>query len=363
MSEQPARVTGRADVTHPYSELGPEAFWRSAVAEPGAHGLCGLWTPKFPIRPQHRIVTAGSCFAQHIGRALVAQDYAWTDCEPALPFMQEKHARAFGYGVFSFRTGNIYTPAMLLQWLELAYGVRAEVDEVWEKDGRYYDPLRPAIEPDGFTSVEELRDARQITYAALRKAVETADVFVFTLGLTERWRNREGKFEYALCPGTVAGTFDAKVHAFSNANMRQTFGALQNAVRFLRGKNPKLRILLTVSPIALTATASGQHVLTATQYSKSVLRAAAGMLVEKFPFVDYFPSYEVITHPIFRGMFFAPNMRSVVPEGVETVMNHFFADQARVFPAKRIRGVKQMQTALAEEDVRCEEVMLDAFAQ
>lgn len=277
--------------------------------------------------------------------------------------MQDKHARTFGYGVFSFRTGNIYTPAMLLQWLELAYAAREDIDEVWEKSGRYFDPLRPAIEPDGFASPDELRDARRITYGALRKAVETADVFIFTLGLTERWRNREGNFEYALCPGTVAGTFDAKTHVFNNANMRQTFGALQNAVRFLRGKNPKLRILLTVSPVPLTATASGQHVLTATHYSKSVLRAAAGMMVEKLPFVDYFPSYEIITHPVFRGMFFAPNMRSVVPEGVETVMNHFFADQARVFPEKRSKSAKRTDAPLSEDDVRCEEVMLDAFAR
>ena len=46
----------------------------------------------------------------------------------------------------------------------------------------------------------------------------------------------------------------------------------------LRVINPDLRFLLTVSPVPLTATASGQHVLTATTYSKSVLRSAAGFL-------------------------------------------------------------------------------------
>ena len=360
---------------HPYSDLGPDAFWKTAVAEPGAYGLTGLWNPKFAIRPKHRIVTAGSCFAQHIGRALRDRGYGWTDFEPPLPKMTADEAHAFGYGVFSFRTGNIYTPAMLLQWLELAYGDKPDPAEIWEKDGRFFDPLRPVIEPDGFASLEELRDARENTYAALRKAVETADVFVFTLGLTERWRNSDTGLEYAMCPGTQAGTFDPDTHVFVNANTRQTFAALQQAIRYMRARNKRLKILLTVSPVPLTATASGQHVMIATQYSKSILRAVAGMATEKFAFVDYFPSYEIITNPVFRGMFFGSNMRSVVPEGVATVMTHFFADQARVFGTPDDAPAAHQAPGLAEEapkwvgkrkssaDVKCEEEMLNAFAK
>ncbi|MEL6620403.1 MAG: GSCFA domain-containing protein [Pseudomonadota bacterium] len=349
-------------MTHPYENMGPQAYWKTGVADPGAHGLTGLWTPKFNIQPAHRIVTAGSCFAQHIGRALADRGYGWTDCEPAPPYLRGEDARRFGYNVFSFRTGNIYTPAMLEQWLELAYGARDEVTEVWEQDGRFHDPLRPVIEPDGFASADELWDARRTTYAALRSAVETADVFVFTLGLTERWRNRDGDYEYALCPGTVAGTFDNDLHSFANANMRQSYNALERALRLMRSRNRKLRVLLTVSPVPLTATATGQHVLTATQYSKSVLRAAAGFAADRFDWVDYFPSFEIITHPIFRGMFFAPNMRSVVPEGVATVMKHFFADQERVFGAPRTKPAKVDTAPAAEGDVKCEEELLNAFA-
>ncbi|WP_390912291.1 GSCFA domain-containing protein [Pseudosulfitobacter sp. SM2401] len=352
-------------MTHPYENMGPEAYWKSAVAEPGAHGLTGLWSPKFQIKPNHRIVTAGSCFAQHIGNALANRGYQWVDCEPAPPFVLGQEARHYGYGVFSFRTGNIYTPSILLQWLELAYGLREEVREIWEKNGRFYDPLRPAIEPGGFASEDEVWAARAVTYASLRKAVETANVFVFTLGLTERWMNRETGLEYALCPGTVAGTFDSSVHAFSNATTRQTMRALTKSLKLLKSKNPKIKVLLTVSPVPLTATASGKHVLTATQYSKSVLRAVAGQAAEDFWFVDYFPSFEIITHPIFRGMFFAPNMRSVVPEGVNTVMSHFFADQQRTFGGDKKQAAKVAIPIIAEseeQDIKCEEELLHAFA-
>ncbi len=352
-------------MTHPYAGLPSSAYWRPAVADVGPHQLSGLWTPKYPIRKEDVVVTAGSCFAQHIGRALTAGGYGWTDFEPPPPFLPEGEARRFGYDVFSFRTGNIYTPSMLLQWLQLAFEPAPEVAEHWEHNGRVYDPLRPAIEPDGFADEQDFMAARAATCRAVRRAVEQADVFVFTLGLTEHWRNAATGLEYALCPGTVAGRFDTRTHVFANADAEAVTRDLRAMAAFLRDRNPDLRLLLTVSPVPLTATASGQHVLTASSYSKSVLRAAAGSVAGDDDRIDYFPSYEIITHPVFRGMFFAPNMRSVEPAGVRTVMEHFFAEQERVFGKSqkpRRRNARLMQSEKAA-DVQCEEVMLDAFAR
>lgn len=350
-------------MTHPYENLGPHAYWKTAVAQPGAEGLTGLWQPKFKIEGDAPIVTAGSCFAQHIGKALAGRGYNWMDCEPAPPFLLGETARDHGYGVFSFRTGNIYTPNMLLQWLRMAFGGDVKKAEVWCQDDRWFDPLRPAIEPGGFASRDELFEARAATCHALRRAVSDARVFVFTLGLTESWLNADTGLEYAMCPGTAAGTFDADQHTFLNRNLRGVSRTLGTVLRLLKRRNPKLKVLLTVSPVPLTATASDKHVLTATSYSKSVLRAAAGLASDEFAMVDYFPSYEIITHPVFQGRFFEDNLRSVRPEGVETVMKHFFADQARTFgKPKMVAGTGQSDApVLVEEDVRCEEELLDAF--
>lgn len=352
-------------MSNPYKDLGPEAYWRSAVAEPGHYGVTGLWSPKFQVRGKDRIVTAGSCFAQHIGKALSARGYGWLDAEPAPPHLTAEDARRFNYGIFSFRTGNIYTPKMLLQWLKLAFDAGEVPDEVWQQDGRFYDPLRPVIEPDGFESEAEMRAARAATLAALRDAVKRADIFVFTLGLTESWENAQTGLQYALCPGTVAGcAFDPALHVFRNGGFRQLYKDLLAALKILRDANPKLRVLLTVSPVPLTATASGHHVLTATSYSKSVLRAVAGQVEAEQRWVDYFPSYEIITNPLFRGMFYEPNMRSVAPQGVATVMGHFFADQERVFGAPKKRTARKAHPAPANEgDVKCEEELLGAFAK
>lgn len=354
-------------MANPYQSLHETAFWRPAVAEKGPLGLSGLWASKFRIGPQDKIITAGSCFAQHISRALRARGYNWLNAEPAPPFLPKDAAQQFNYGIFSFRTGNIYTPAMLLQWLRLAFGTGDVPDEIWQQDGRFFDPLRPVIEPGGFATEAELRAARQATQAAIAQGVKTANLLVFTLGLTEGWENAKTGLHYALCPGTVPGAaFDPDLHRFNNADFASLARIMGQALRLLRAQNPRLRVLLTVSPVPLTATATPQHVLTATSHSKSVLRALAGELALKYRYVDYFPSYEIITHPVFRGMFFAPNMRSVEQAGVDTVMGHFFADQARVFgvSAPSPKAKQAPETAAdGEDDLRCEEEMLGAFAK
>ena len=355
----------------PYSDLPATAFWRPSVAEIPPEDVAGLWSPKFAIRPEHRIATAGSCFAQHFSAALVARGYRWLDAEPAPPLMKETARRAFNYGVFSFRTGNIYTLRMLRQWLRWAVA-DAMPQEVWQAGGRYFDPFRPAIEPGGFDSLDDLRQSRRAVLAAIRRAVDEADVLVFTLGLTESWRNRRSGIEYPMCPGTAAGTFDAAEHAFHNHRADDIWSDLRGVLALLARRNRTLRLLLTVSPVPLTATASGRHVLTATTYSKSVLRCVAGQAAEDLPQVDYFPSYEIITGTPFRGRFYADNLRSVLPEGVAFVMDSFFRDQARVFGAADDAAVtaspvarKRTRTAPAAPagKVICEEAMLDAFAR
>ncbi|MDA5093225.1 GSCFA domain-containing protein [Aliiroseovarius sp. KMU-50] len=352
---------------HPYEDLQETAFWRTAVAEKHSLHISGLWQPRFKIGLDDRIVTAGSCFAQHFSRALVKRGYSWFNAEPAPKFLSADDASRFNYGIFSFRTGNIYTARILRQWLELAFGARDPIEEVWEKEGRFYDPLRPVIEPNGFASADEMLASRETTLRSIREAVQGTDVFVFTMGLTESWQNSELDYEYALCPETVAGTFDPDRDQFENQSFEAIQADMAAAIKLLLRENPSIRVMLTVSPVPLTATASGDHVLVATSYSKSVLRAVAGAMRDRFEHVDYFPSYEIITNAAFGGQFFAPNKRSVVPEGVDFVMRNFFADQERVFgknaPAKKARAPRRGKAAPTQDDVRCEEEMLNAFAQ
>lgn len=342
------------------------------MAELPALAISGLWQPRLRIKARTRIVTAGSCFAQHFSRALVARGYNWLDFEPGPVGLTADQKRDYNYGVFSFRTGNIYTPRMLRQWLSWAFELEPQPTEVWEADGRFYDPFRPAIEPGGFASADEVIASRAVTLAAIRAAVQGAHVFVFTMGLTEAWQNRETGLEYAVCPGTIAGSFDPEAHVFVNHRFAPLLADLLAAQRIMQRQNRGLRLLLTVSPVPLTATASGAHVLSATSHSKSLLRAVASEALQEHAGIDYFPSYEIITHPAYRGMFYAPNMRSVLPEGVDHVMKCFFADQSAQFaPGEAAPAVIAPKPSAPpevedgenpEDELRCEEAILNAFA-
>jgi len=344
----------------PYDSLSPHAFWRSAIADKSPFAISDIWAPKFEIDQDDAIVTAGSCFAQHIRQALVEHDMHWLDAEPAPGNLSESERTQRQYGVFSFRTGNIYTAAMLRQWVSWALGAETCPDEIWQegREDRFHDPFRPAVEPDGFSSEAELRRSRAVTLQAIRRAVTEAKYFVFTLGLTEAWIDRAGGFVYPVCPGTIRGGFDAERHAFRNFAFAEVYRDLAAAFDLMRQANPGIRFLLTVSPVPLTATASGAHVLCATTYSKSVLRAVAGQLCGEFDDIDYFPSYEIITGFPFRGIFFESNMRSVSAHGVEFVMRRFFEalNLEKPLPARR-----PPLSDLSAVDLFCEDAVLDYY--
>jgi hypothetical protein len=311
-----------SDRNHPYTNLPEQAFWKTAVAEFNSRQIDLAWKPKSLISRETKIITVGSCFAQHISKSLKENRFSWLDSEPAPTELSPTEHAKHGYGVFSFRTGNIYTAALLKQWIMWATGKAEQSTESFLSNGRYFDPFRPSLTVYGFSSAEEMLTARRTTLAAMLEAIKQADLFIFTLGLTEAWLNKDGSV-YPMCPGTIQGTFSPVDHVFHNYNEQEVVCDLIETFDDLRRINPNLRFLLTVSPVPLTATASGQHVLTATTYSKSVLRSAAGYLTQTREDIDYFPSYELITAPAFKGQFFEPNMRSVSSDGVAFVMGQF----------------------------------------
>jgi hypothetical protein len=349
----------------PYSGLPETAFWKTAVSEKSALQLSGIYKRKFPISPTDRIATGGSCFAQHIARHLVGNGFAFQDYEPAPAFVPESLRSKFGYGVFSARYANIYTVRQLLQTFRRAVGTFSPEETVWSSGGRYFDPFRPAIEPDGFATANEVEASRATHLAAVRRLFLEADVYIFTFGLTEAWVSRSDGAVYPTCPGTVAGDFDGDRYAFVNFSYDEILKDFEAFVAELLAVNPAIRMLLTVSPVPLTATASPEHVLTATVYSKSVLRAVAGYLSKTHEFIDYFPSFELVSSHPMRAMFFAPNLREVTTEGVEIVMRHFFAEHRAAHPAAapskahpRRRGAVAAPRKRQAEIV-CEEMLLE----
>jgi hypothetical protein len=351
---------------NPYQKLPETAFWKPAVAQRSMYDITGLWNPKFEISASSKVATYGSCFAQHIGNALEARGFNWLIEEKPPSCNNKLKLKKFGYNIFSARTGNIYTTSLLRQWVGwvLKEDPIPVPQEFWEKDGRFYDPFRPAIEPNGFESREELLISREVTLAAFRNSIVNADVFVFTLGLVESWFNQEG-YEYPICPGTLAGEFDEQNHKFKNQSFSMVLDNLRESIALIKQLNPEIKFILTVSPVPLTATMSGKHVAVATMAAKSTLRAVAEEMSATNDYIDYFPSYEIINSPIFLGTFFEPNKRTVNPFGVKFVMNSFFEclnDKYQVI--EKLESVVKPDNFVTDNviDEHCEEALLEAFS-
>lgn len=348
-------LSGGKNQDNPYRGLPERAFWKLAVAKRHLADWENLWRP-IALSPTTVVATGGSCFAQHIGRNLRERGTNYLDLELPPSHLPRGDWSRFGYGLYSCRYGNIYTTRQLLQLTQESLGEREPVEKVWKKNGRYFDPYRPSVEPEGLGSMDEVLAERVKHLEKVAFMWQEMDLFVFTLGLTEVWFSRRDGSTFPTAPGTIAGHFNPEEHAFINLSYEDIYSDLLEFWERISHLNPRARLLLTVSPVPLTATYRNEHVLVASSGSKATLRAVADALSSRIPGVSYFPSYEIIaTHPS-RGQFFNPDLRTVNAEGVRFVMQHFFAaDQAEAgvvgssAPGEIVCDEERIESVLQEE--------------
>ena len=105
----------------------------------------------------------------------------------------------------------------------------------------------------------------------------------------------------------------------------------------------------------------GKHVLASTIYSKSTLISVAGQLSTNQANIDYFPSYEIVTNPRMHSTAFADNLRSVRDETVQVVMRHFFSQHPMIRNESYQNKTSKLST-MRNEDVQCEEALIEAFS-
>jgi hypothetical protein len=347
---------------NPYKKLPPSAFWKTGVAQQNPHFIEEIYSKKFSIPPKTKIATAGSCFAQHISKHLKKNGYDVLDVEPAPPGLPANLHHEYGFSTYSGRYGNIYTVRQLLQLAQEVAGEWMPESYIWQKSGRYFDALRPTVEPKGLESPEEVVEHRKYHLARVKELFESLDLFIFTLGLTEMWVHRESGTVYPTAPGTVVGEFNDRLYRFENAQHHEIiadFNNFQQVLRRIRRERP-YRVILTVSPVPLTASASGQHVLVSNTFSKSTLRSVAGQLYTNQTHIDYFPSYEIVTNPRLHTTAFEHDLRSVRYEVVESVMRHFFYQHPVIAPKDGMQ-IPCVPLTNIKNEVQCEEALLEAF--
>jgi hypothetical protein len=343
---------------NPYRALPDHQFWRRAVAGVERFEFDPVVSTRFRIQKDERVATAGSCFAQHISSRLnrIGFNYYVVEDGAGLPDAQRS---ALNYGVFSCRYGNIYTTRQLLQLFQACFHGRQVAEDVWAReDGRFVDALRPQIDPAGFASAHDVRAERILHLAAAKQMFLECDVFVFTLGLTECWRSRIDGTVYPLAPGVAGGCYDPDRHEFVNLSVHNVLEDLEQFMSGLVSVNPDVKIILTVSPVPLIATYEDRNALVATTYSKSVLRVAADMLYRKYDWIEYFPSYEIITGNYSDSVYYERDYRGINIAGVNHAMRCFL-DHFTAAATSRVPPLMVTVEGNDDSDIVCDEEAID----
>lgn len=335
-------------MANPYRNNQDYTFWRRAVSGRAPGDIDPVVRTPFRLATQDRIATAGSCFAQHISRTLQQQGFHYlvTERGPASAGAMDEN-----YATYPARFGNVYTVRQLLQLFERAFGLFDPLDRAWATgSGGFIDPFRPRIQHGGFASIDALEDDRSVHLRSVQEMFETCNVFVFTLGLTEGWASSHDGAVVPLAPGTVTEAADDASYRFHNFSVGEMEADFRRFLSLLRHVNPTVKVILTVSPVALVATYEDQHVLVSNTYSKSALRVVAEAISTTVPDVAYFPSYEIITGAPSRSSFLADDLRDVTEAGVAHVMSifsrHFLATEST---SPETRGIASRPPASRSE--------------
>jgi tetratricopeptide (TPR) repeat protein len=243
--------------------------------------------PSFHINRSELIFTIGSCFARNIEKQLITEGYRVAAADFEIPLDQKFRADPDALM-------NRYVIASIANELRWGFGHKPfkKANLVYLGEDKWFDPhLHPLVAPAPF---EEVLGRRTAITRYMSKA-RNARVFIMTLGLAEAWFDTQSGLYLNAVPPTIARDTYPGRFEFHLLDYNQILQQLEYVHRLLTlYGHPDVRILVTVSPVAMNTTFTGRDVLVANTYSKAVQRAAVEAFVLGHENVDYFPSFESV---------------------------------------------------------------------
>ena len=253
------------------------------------------------LSQRDHLLLMGSCFATHIGVRL--QEAKFTcDVNP--------------YGI-------LYNPLSVSAALrEAMAGKNYEKEDLHNYGGLWHSPMHHG--DFSAPTVEEALAHINMRLENLRAELGKLDVLVATWGTA--W-----VYEDAQTGRVVGNCHKRPERCFRRRRLtvEEIVDDWNDLIRQLRTMNPRLRVLLTVSPIRHLR--DGLH---ANQLSKGTLLLAADKLIEKMPgVVDYFPAYELLMDELRDYRFYAADMVHPSDVAIDYVWQRFcdvcLTDEAR----------------------------------
>jgi hypothetical protein len=239
-----------------------------------------------------RIFTIGSCFARNVEGFLaphfripsrVTRSEVPADIAAIDPSLTANDVLWHRYNVFSIRNS--------LEWGLCPNHPAADGRLIDLGDGRSVDPYA------GCRAVLAAADAERVGawIDATMAEVSSCRVVIITLGLSEVWEDMDTGLVMNSAPLTELWEAFPGRFRFRVATCEETVLELEHLHALLSEHCPAgLQIVVTVSPIPLTATFRELDIVVANAASKSILRAAVDHWTREHDDVHYFPSYEII---------------------------------------------------------------------
>ena len=275
--------------------------------------------PGFAFDPGETIFTIGSCFARHVERELLHRGF---DLPTRQLFDSDEDFGAVGLDALN----NYAAPSI---WNELSWAFDPHFDATLcfepVRDKWVDMHLHTSIRP---TSLDVLKTRRSAIGQAYR-SINRCRAVVITLGLAEVWYDRKHGIYLNVAPRRTIlrdapGRFE--LHVLS---AEESYDYLARALHLIQQHGtPGINVVLTVSPVPLSATYRDVDVMIANTYSKAVLRVVAEQAAAAFGFVDYFPSFESITLSERDHAWLEDNVH-VAPRAVEVNVGRMVAAYTR----------------------------------
>ena len=227
------------------------------------------------ISLESKIFTIGSCFSSVFGE-----------------FFQDMRLNCI-----SNPFGTLFNPLSMSKLIrDSLSNTELNQDLFCERDGLYFHyDLHSCINSKSKT---ELQDKFENKKKAASVFLSQADFLIITFGSAMAYQLTETGQNVANCHKKPATFFSKKL--LSTEEVLEEYVQLLEELKKL---NPKLRIILTVSPVRHL-----KETLEINSVSKSILRLVAHLLTSKFENIHYFPGYEIMNDDLRDYRFFKSDL-------------------------------------------------------
>jgi hypothetical protein len=230
-----------------------------------------------PIQPGDALCFYGSCFSEHIQRAM----------------------RQGGFETFSSPHGILFDPFSIARSIEKTLKEEIPLPSEWEKAPGFRGYVHPHFH--GNISGEDAHAAFSKAEQALSQGlfgIKKARFLAFTLGTAWYFFDSKKQQAVANCHQFPAERFQRRL-----ASVEEIVTALKPALLNCLRLNPNLVFIASLSPVRHLRDGAEQNSL-----SKSILRTALHELSLHIPSCNYFPAFEILMDELRDYRFYDDDM-------------------------------------------------------